>query len=186
MITATQIKHHFDEVALKMSGLPVFNAELSVACLGFEPSEEKGVEGYAVGVLVTPWCMNLMLVPSLLSKQTSVPQVEKGPGEKQLITFPSGVYEFIHVEGGALGRYLSCSLFSPMFEFKKQADAVDTALAALDAIDCDQNEGLTDLQRARKEQVEDKSAAEKTAKQPPRQLSRRGFLTAGLSHSESR
>ena len=151
MVSAEQITQHFDEVAQKMSDLPVFNSHLSVECVGFESPSAAELEDYAMGVLVTPWCMNLMLLPT--SPMSCYDDDGRGGliGDKQLITLPSGVYEFISADNEALGHYLSCSLFSPMFEFTDQIHAVETAYAALEAVKNDQNQSLTDLQRAKKE-----------------------------------
>ncbi|MAY42574.1 MULTISPECIES: [NiFe]-hydrogenase assembly chaperone HybE [unclassified Neptuniibacter] len=220
MVNAEQIKQHFNEVAQKMSDLPVFNSHLSVECVGFESPSAAEREGYTMGVLVTPWCMNLMLLPTSPTSRYGDDGRGALIGDKQLITMPSGVYEFISADNGALGRYLSCSLFSPMFEFSDQKHAVETAQAALEAVKSDQNQSLTDLQRAKKELangecsreqrnhlslsnsghkaevVESRptlSQADQQTNQsdiaisngeidkPKKQLSRRGFLTAGLS-----
>lgn len=221
MVNAEQIKQHFNEVAQKMSDLPVFHSLLSVECVGFEPPSGTELEGYAMGVLVTPWCMNLMLLPA--SPTSCFGDDGRGAliGDKQLITMPSGVYEFIYADNEALGRYLSCSLFSPMFEFSDQKHAVETAQAALEAVKNDQNQSLTDLQRAKKELangegsrgqqrshlslsnrehnvevVESRESLSQGDQQtsqsdmaisngeidrPKKQLSRRGFITAGFS-----
>jgi [NiFe] hydrogenase assembly HybE family chaperone len=222
MVSTEQIKQHFDEVAQKMSDLPVFNSHLSVECVGFESPSAAELEGYAMGVLVTPWCMNLMLLP--VSPTSRFGDDGRGAliGDKQLITMPSGVYEFISADNEALGRYLSCSLFSPMFEFSDQKHAVETAKAALEAVKNDQNQSLTDLQRAKKELANGEGSREQQRShlslsnsghnaevvdsrdclsqadqhvsqsdiaisggeidRPKKQLSRRGFLTAGFSN----
>lgn len=110
--------------AQRMDGVPVINPRLRVQAVGFHPRDDA-----FLGVLITPWFMNLVLLP------------EEGDGWQELPVgstvphrFPAGEYDFIvgHEEG--LGRYQSCSLFSPMFEFADMEAAVATAEAALGAL----------------------------------------------------
>ncbi|MEE3624060.1 [NiFe]-hydrogenase assembly chaperone HybE [Nitrospirillum sp. BR 11752] len=105
--------------ATRMAGVPVMNPALSVAMRGLH---RHG--GHWVGVLVTPWFMNLLLFPI----------AEEGPrrvGAKTALALPSGNYEGIWGHEDELGGYWSCSLFSPMFDFADQETAVATADAAL-------------------------------------------------------
>jgi [NiFe] hydrogenase assembly HybE family chaperone len=55
-------------------------------------------------------------------------------GTKINKSFPSGTYEFILGEEEGVGRYLMCSLFSPVFEFQNQEAAVVTAEAVLQSL----------------------------------------------------
>jgi [NiFe] hydrogenase assembly HybE family chaperone len=48
--------------------------------------------------------------------------------------FPAGVFEFIAGREDTLGEYLTCSLFSPMFEFADHETARLTAAAARAAL----------------------------------------------------
>lgn len=108
----------------RMTGLPVLNPALDVEAVGFCAWDE-----YCLGVLVTPWFMNLMLLPGEGDTWQDI-----SAGSVQVHHFPSGDYEFIVGEEAGVGRYQLCSLFSPMFEFSGQAEAVATAQAALDAL----------------------------------------------------
>jgi [NiFe] hydrogenase assembly HybE family chaperone len=63
-------------------------------------------------VLVTPWFMNLVLMPR--QPQHWHPLTER---ESRHFVFPAGVFEFIGAQDAELGGYAACSLFSPMFEF---------------------------------------------------------------------
>jgi [NiFe] hydrogenase assembly HybE family chaperone len=108
----------------RMADMPILNDRLSVQTIGFQ-----SWQGHWLGVLVTPWFMNLMLLPG--------PDDDWGelrPGSKHDHIFPSGHYEFIVGEEDGVGSYQSCSLFSPVFEFESQAAAVATAEAALRAV----------------------------------------------------
>jgi [NiFe] hydrogenase assembly HybE family chaperone len=55
-------------------------------------------------------------------------------GIKVTRALPSGSYEFVagHIEG--IGTILTCSLFSPMFEFQEQAAVIEAAEAAIGAL----------------------------------------------------
>ncbi len=110
----------------RMDGIPILNKVLSVAAFGFE---EQG--DYRPGVLLTPWFMNLMMVPlnaDLLDLQNLK------TGSKQRHALPGGDFEFIVGHEGDIGPYLSCSLFSPVFEFTDQKTAEQTAMAVLDQV----------------------------------------------------
>ena len=110
--------------AARMRGLPVVNAALEVEAVGFAPWD-----AHWLGVLVTPWCMNLVLLPREPARWASLP-----PGKKVAYRFPAGVYEFVSGHEAAVGEYQACSLFSPMFEFADHAAARLTAQAALEAL----------------------------------------------------
>jgi [NiFe] hydrogenase assembly HybE family chaperone len=108
----------------RMQGLPILNSALRVSAVGF-----RQWQGYCLGVLITPWFMNLMLLPN-----EGDDWQELGIGDKQLHQFPSGPYEFIVGEEPGVGRYQMCSLFSPVFEFADQETAEATAEAAMSAL----------------------------------------------------
>jgi [NiFe] hydrogenase assembly HybE family chaperone len=117
------LQAHFRKVhADSMHDLPICNARLAVASAGFRPCG-----AWAVGIVVTPWFMNVFAAPF------SAP-VAAGPGETQRLPLPAGDVDFLGAEVEGLGRLLSCSLFSPMDEFVNQAAALVTAEAALDAL----------------------------------------------------
>lgn len=101
----------------RLANLPIVNPRLKVQAVGF-----RAWQGHCLGVLVTPWFMNLMLLP-----QTGGEWRERPPGSKVLHRFPSGSYEFIAGEEEGIGAYQMCSLFSPMSEFDSQALAVAIA-----------------------------------------------------------
>lgn len=101
----------------RMQGLPILNPHLQVKAIGF-----KRWQANRLGILLTPWFMNIVLLPEQSDWQV---------GAKHLINLPSGQYEFIVGYEPELGCYLSCSLFSPVCEFENQAAAEATAEIAL-------------------------------------------------------
>ncbi|MDE1568357.1 [NiFe]-hydrogenase assembly chaperone HybE [Aquabacter sp. P-9] len=108
----------------QMRGVPMVNETLGVKAVGFRPHE-----GRALGVLVTPWFMNLVLLPGPDDDWSAL-----ATGAKELIEFPSGWYEFLGANRPEVGPYKACSLFSPMFDFSSMLQAVETAQAALGAL----------------------------------------------------
>jgi [NiFe] hydrogenase assembly HybE family chaperone len=84
-------------------------------------------EGHCLGILITPWFMNLMLLSPEDDAWSHLPS-----GTCISHRFPSGTYEFILGEEARIGRYLMCSLFSPVFGFQDQAAAVATAKAVME------------------------------------------------------
>lgn len=107
----------------RMRGLPVMNPALSVAARGF-----RRLGAHRIGVLATPWFMNAIALPD-------PPDGEKRRvGAKATLTLPSGGYEFVWGIEEGIGGFWSCSLFSPMFEFKDWDAARAAAEAALVAL----------------------------------------------------
>ncbi len=110
----------------RMDGVPILNPALEVAAFGFEPWQD-----YYLGVLLTPWFMNLVLLPR---DPDAFALTKPKFGDKQQVRLPAGQVEFIVGHEEDTGFMLSCSLFSPVFEFDDQAAAEETALAALEQV----------------------------------------------------
>ena len=108
----------------QMRDMPMLNSALCVEAVGFRPWSD-----HWLGILVTPWFMNLVLMPRATTKWQAIRE-----RESRHYVFPAGVFEFIGACDAVLGDYQSCSLFSPMFEFADQREARDTAVAALAAL----------------------------------------------------
>jgi [NiFe] hydrogenase assembly HybE family chaperone len=161
---SARLQAAFDTIArTRMDGVPILNDALRVQSVGF-----RRWNGFWLGVLVTPWCMNLMLLPA-------VPALwpRRRIGEKLKYVFPAGVFEFIAGREKLLAdgvqppagteaaaeaaseaaaaaaslrdAYLMCSLFSPVFEFADHEAAVATGAACLDALFDDANYEATEM-----------------------------------------
>lgn len=100
-----------------MRDLPIYNEALGVEAIGF-----RRFNGTIVGIMVTPWFMNVVM-PASDARQSSSATMR--------VRFPAGDIEFTLSEVGQMGRIASCSLFSPMAEFPDMASARATAEAAL-------------------------------------------------------
>ena len=104
--------------------MPMLNPALAVEAVAFRPWKD-----HWLGILITPWFMNLMLLPHDAAAWRPI-----ATGESRHYAFPAGVFEFIGGRDEVLGDYQACSLFSPMFDFANPKGAHDTAVAALAAL----------------------------------------------------
>ncbi len=70
-----------------------------------------------LGILITPWTMNLTYLPHDVQAQTHA------IGTKQRYQFGENSLEFITTYDDELGQYQVCSLESPIVSFSTQAEA---------------------------------------------------------------
>jgi [NiFe] hydrogenase assembly HybE family chaperone len=172
----------------RMEGVPILNCALDVKAVGM-----RDWNGYWLCILVTPWFMNIMLLPC-----DAAQEIQRIPtGTKRHFAFPAGKFEFIHGEEAAIGSFWMCSLFSPMFEFGDQETAEATAMAALQAL-FEQDEEASSAEREmdmiwRGERPEETAPVVETdevedhpvADSEPRTLNRRTFLTGSLDRERT-
>ena len=98
-----------------MRELPIYHDALTVEAVGFD-----SFAGMTIGIVVTPWFMNVV-----------TPARHGAPGASVAIELPAGTFEFTVGDVEGFGRIASCSLFSPMFQFEDMAAARAAAEAAL-------------------------------------------------------
>lgn len=105
----------------RMMDIPILNDKIMVQAVGVQPWQQGWL-----GVLITPWCMNLVLLPESPRDWEHLQELQqvKHP-------FPSGTYEFTVAHEPDIGKFQQCSLFSPMFEFTDQQTAVTVAKTVL-------------------------------------------------------
>jgi len=166
----------------KMRDVPIVNKLLHVQAVGFMEYDYR-----PLGVLISPWFMNLLQLPAEGEDWGGLIA-----GEKEIISFASGDYEFIHNTREQTGGYKACSLFSPMAEFKTQAQAVDVAKAVMVALFQEEHKAETDRSadiRAVREQEVTEQAERKAEEQEvggeelTAAPTRRQVLTAGMSEA---
>jgi [NiFe] hydrogenase assembly HybE family chaperone len=116
--------HFLDVHERSMKDVPICNENLAVASTGFRPWRD-----WAIGIVVTPWFMNIVAAPF-----AGAPPVAVAPGETQSLGLPAGMVEFLAADLDGFDRLLLCSLFSPMQDFVDQDAAIATARAALDVL----------------------------------------------------
>lgn len=100
-----------------MQGIPILNNKLQVQTLGFQK-----FDGRIMGIVITPWLMNLILLPN---EEDDWSELELG--KKMPIKFPSTSYKFMVNEIDGIGKCKTHSLYSPMREFNSQDQAVKVA-----------------------------------------------------------
>lgn len=123
--TAEILVHSFQYIQQEsMQNIPILNPKLQVEALGF-----KEYQGRIIGIVITPWFMNLFMLPGEDDNWDDLQL-----GDKQPQKFPSSTYTFLVNEIDGVGRYLSHSLYSPMNEFDDQDHALAAASSFLDLL----------------------------------------------------
>lgn len=110
----------------RMAGVPLLHPRLQVQAVDFASTGQ----GLALGVLVTPWFMNLVRLPLQAHAAVSLP----APGLSEEQDIGGWTFSFFGHEEAGLGHFAAASLASPMGEFADQAAAVATARALLERL----------------------------------------------------
>lgn len=105
----------------RMAGVPILNPALRVQAVNFQPWH-----GHWLGMVITPWCMSVLLLPGRVDDWEVVDD-----NKRRFVRFPAGDFVFLGSSEPELGHYQSCALFSPMDKFASQTEAVMTARASL-------------------------------------------------------
>ena len=122
---AARVAAAFERIAReRMADVPLCNRALAVESVGF-----RRWNGLWVGVLVTPWAMNLMLLPAGHAAFAPL-----AVGQVRAWDLPSGAYEFMGGDAPGVGPFHCCALFSPMNDFATQGEARATAAAVMDTV----------------------------------------------------
>ncbi|MBD3661041.1 MAG: [NiFe]-hydrogenase assembly chaperone HybE [Arenibacter algicola] len=101
----------------RMQDLPFRNDRLAVEVIDFQ-----AWQGGLLGVVITPWFMNLTYLAG--------PETDWSAhrhGDLVLHALPSGRYEFVHGDLEGFGVLQSCSLISPVTDFEDMDAARETA-----------------------------------------------------------
>ena len=109
--------------ATRMADMPMNNAALDVEIVAFKPWE-----GCHVGVLITPWAINLAVVSD------DPVSLKLTADKRRSWRFPSGDYDMMGGDEPECGAFQFCSLFSPAQEFADQAAAEATAMEIMRAL----------------------------------------------------
>ncbi|MEM1129131.1 MAG: [NiFe]-hydrogenase assembly chaperone HybE [Pseudomonadota bacterium] len=159
----------------KMRDVPMVNKLLTIEAVGFRMEN-----GRPLGVLISPWFMNLIQLPGEDEDWSGLQA-----GAKELIVFPSGEYEFTHNAREMIGGYKACSLFSPMGEFQSQMQAQEVARAVMVALFDEANRAesdrAADIRVAREAELAPAEPSEETPPKLSDAPTRRTLITGGLS-----
>lgn len=116
---------HFRQIGvIQIRDLPIYNAGLEVEAVGFQAFGDRWI-----GVLITPWFMNVILLPS-----EKTPLNAKVIGQKSQEALPAATCAFIGGGDETVGSYKSLALYSPMAAFTSQSSARHEAQARLIAL----------------------------------------------------
>jgi [NiFe] hydrogenase assembly HybE family chaperone len=163
----------------RMAGLPVCHPGLDVAAVGFQAwsdcdeddqASQDGAKGL-LGVLLTPWFMNLVWK----ADAPSSPWATLPVGVSRELSLGAQRMNFIGAHELALGAFASCSLISPMFQFADQAAAVATAEAVVATLAGEAQAAHAARLVQAGQATQAGQAAHQTASQPD-MPTRRGFL----------
>ncbi|MES9882665.1 MAG: [NiFe]-hydrogenase assembly chaperone HybE [Sedimenticola sp.] len=135
---ATDLEEIFTRIQNEqMKGIPILNYAIRVETVGFQEWD-----GCCVGILITPWFMNLMLFPKHEGEWDDL-----AVGKKQTHKLPADCYEFTINEFEGIGRCQSYPIHSPMNEFVTHEDALSVArtfmevlMIAVDSTESDEDE----------------------------------------------
>jgi [NiFe] hydrogenase assembly HybE family chaperone len=120
-----------------MCGLPLYNAALEIEAVGF-----KRRDGRLCGVLLTPWCMNLLLLPEESDEWQKLPA-----GKTVEVKFPSSIHSCLLSAPEGIVPHLSLPLFTTVQDFTDHDTARRVALETLRLLYLD----ATDKRRATQE-----------------------------------
>ena len=110
-----------DKVQPRMCGLPMYNTALRVEAVGFEIHE-----GRPCGVLVTPWCMNLIVLAGADDDWSGL-----AGGQPVKVSFPAGDYYFTLSVPEGIDTHLSLPLFTTVQDISDQDTACEIAAEVL-------------------------------------------------------
>jgi [NiFe] hydrogenase assembly HybE family chaperone len=119
--TVAELVRHFEHIyAEHMQDLPIVNRRVQVEAVGFQD-----YEGHELGVLITPWFMNLVLLPA------GDEWGDSAQGDTSSIGFPSGPIEFTTSRDDVFGTYLTAVLFRSVSDMPDQKTAREIALQVM-------------------------------------------------------
>lgn len=98
----------------QMRDLPFYNPNLEVEAWDFSAFDDASL----IGVLITPWFMNLMVLP--LEHE---PIDSNRYGASRMMVLAGGERRFLYGGDPAVGAFWAHSLHSPMQKFSSQAHA---------------------------------------------------------------
>ena len=119
------LQQHYQQVWLtRMMDMPFVNPALQVEAIGFVRHE-----GDWLGVIVTPWFLNLFLLNGGGSLWQDI-----SAGQRRLVQLPCGALQFIADDDPELGLYQYCSLIAAVSTLPDHVTARQAALDALLAV----------------------------------------------------
>ena len=140
-----------------MHDMPFVNPALGVEAVGF-----RRHEGDWLGVMVTPWFLNLFLIYGGGALWGDIPA-----GERRYLNLPCGTLQFLADDDPDLGPYQYCPLIAPVSVLPDMATARQAAREALATVLAPPPETPADPAAKSRGAVDEK----------PKPVSRRAFLS---------
>lgn len=119
--SAWLMAHYRAVYAERMADLPFVNVALAVEAVGFER-----LQGDWLGVMITPWFLNLFLLNGGGALWGDIPA-----GQRRYLELPCGALQFLADDDPVLGPYQYCPLIAPVSELADMAVARQAAVDAL-------------------------------------------------------
>lgn len=110
-----------ESVQPRMLGMPMYNSALEIEVVDFERRD-----GRLCGVLLTPWCMNLVVFPEPGDEWRNM-----ALGKTIELRFPSGSHSCLLSALEGMAPYLSLPLFTTVEDFENQDTALRVAREVL-------------------------------------------------------
>ena len=104
-----------------MKGLPICHNGLQVRAIGFQNFKK-----HWIGAMVTPWSILVVLAQG---NKSNWPEIQVG--KILSITLPAGAFSLLGMASDRLGKFLACSLMSPVDPLFNQRSAEAFAARAL-------------------------------------------------------
>jgi [NiFe] hydrogenase assembly HybE family chaperone len=124
-VLAERVTRAFERIHREhMAGLPLLNNSIDIETVGF-----RVYQGRMLGMLITPWMMNLVLFPRADDEWPKM-----ALGDKQTHPFPGGTVRFMVNAVDGLGTFQMHSVHSPMRAFSAHAEALAEATAFLERL----------------------------------------------------
>lgn len=108
----------------RMHDMPFVNAALVVEAIGF-----ARFEGDWLGVVITPWFLNLLLISGGGQLWGDIPA-----GERRYLNLPCGTLQFLADDDPDIGPYQYCPLIAPVSNISDMATARQAATDALESV----------------------------------------------------
>lgn len=122
--TAFLEAHYCHVWQTRMHDMPFVNAALGVEAIGFARHE-----GDWLGVVITPWFLNLVLVYGGGQLWGDIPA-----GERRYLNLPCGTMQFLADDDPDIGPYQYCPLIAPVTNLADMAQARVVAVDALKTV----------------------------------------------------
>lgn len=130
------IRNCYASVAERISDMPLYNDQLSVDVVALQQIDSRHLKAELqsvplfMAVLITPWCMNVVVIPVAENVSNFLPAV----GSTWLIDIAGSEFEFTVAPDIGFGAFASASLISMMHQFETMAHAQDFAKQSLELL----------------------------------------------------